>query len=302
MRKELHEANRLSWNAATVAHNSHKGDQAAFLRQGGSTLFPEELELLGDISGAALVHLQCNAGQDSLSLAQLGATVTGVDISDEAIACAQRLSADSGIPATFIRADVFDWFDAVANGAQRFDIVFYSYGALCWISDLFAWARGVASVLRKGGRVVGVEFHPFAWMFDPDWNLRYDYFRGGIPLDDAEGVNDYVAASGQALVPWGFEPGESEFQNPHSAHEFQWGIGEIITALLAAGLTLEALREYPYANGALLFNRMRELAGRRWAPPDGVPSLPLMYGIVARQAGSSDRVRRRPTGSRPLKP
>ena len=86
MRKDLHEANRLSWNAATQAHNSHKIDQAGFLRRGGSTLFAEELALLGDVRGLRIAHLQCNAGQDSLSLAALGALVTGVDISDEAIA------------------------------------------------------------------------------------------------------------------------------------------------------------------------------------------------------------------------
>ena len=86
MRKHIHETNRLAWNAATQAHNSHKGDQARYLREGGSTLFPEEVELLGGLAGKSLVHLQCNAGQDTLSLAKLGATVTGVDISDEAIA------------------------------------------------------------------------------------------------------------------------------------------------------------------------------------------------------------------------
>ncbi|BAZ23858.1 putative methyltransferase [Kalymmatonema gypsitolerans NIES-4073] len=86
LRKDLHEENRLSWNEATKAHNSHKGDQAKFFRLGGSTLFPEEKELLGDIAGLSLVHLQCNAGQDTLSLVQLGAVATGVDISDEAIA------------------------------------------------------------------------------------------------------------------------------------------------------------------------------------------------------------------------
>src|SRR5262249_18500319 len=79
---DLHEANRLSWNAATDANNSHKQDQAEFFRAGGSTLYPEEVELLGDVRGKTLVHLQCNAGQDTLSLARLGAVVTGVDISD----------------------------------------------------------------------------------------------------------------------------------------------------------------------------------------------------------------------------
>jgi 2-polyprenyl-3-methyl-5-hydroxy-6-metoxy-1,4-benzoquinol methylase len=105
--RELHEDNRRSWNSATRAHNSHKGDQAGFLRSGGSTLFPEEAELLGDVAGQRLVHLQCNSGQDSLSLAALGADVTGVDISDEAVRFATTLSAQSGMPATFVRSDVF---------------------------------------------------------------------------------------------------------------------------------------------------------------------------------------------------
>ena len=91
IRRPLHEQNRLAWNEATRAHNSHKGDQAAFLRGGGSTLFPEEIELLGDLRDRPLVHLQCNAGQDTLSIAsRLGARVTGVDISDEAIDFARQ--------------------------------------------------------------------------------------------------------------------------------------------------------------------------------------------------------------------
>ncbi len=107
-RNALLEDNRVSWNAATRAHNSHKGDQARFFREGGSTLRPEEIALLGNVHGLRLVHLLCNSGQDTLSLARLGAIVTGVDISDEAIAFARKLSADAGIPATFERADVFD--------------------------------------------------------------------------------------------------------------------------------------------------------------------------------------------------
>src|SRR4051794_14240468 len=110
VRKDLHEDNRRAWNVATDAHNSHKQDQAKFLREGGSTLYPEEIELLGDIAGRTLLHLQCNAGQDTLSLARLGAQVTGVDISDTAIAFARQLSDESGIPGTFIRSDIYDWF------------------------------------------------------------------------------------------------------------------------------------------------------------------------------------------------
>ena len=194
MKKALHELNRLSWNTATVAHNSHKGDQAAFFRNGGSTLFPEERELLGDLPGLRLLHLQCNAGQDTLSLVRDGADATGVDISDEAIDFARQLSADAGLPARFERADVLDWMPAAAARGERFDRVFTSYGAICWLSDLSAWARGIASLLAPGGRFAMVEFHPFSLYFDEQWQPRYDYFNGDATEEPA-GVGDYVAAS-----------------------------------------------------------------------------------------------------------
>src|SRR5436309_2639018 len=132
--RDLHEANRKSWNLATLAHNSHRGDQAALFREGGRKLHPEELELLGDVRGKRVAHLQCNAGQDTLSLGQLGAEVTGVDISDTAIDFARTLSRDAGIPATFYRADVYDWLADAARQHQQFDIAFSSYGALIWLS------------------------------------------------------------------------------------------------------------------------------------------------------------------------
>src|SRR4028119_2148741 len=154
-RRDLREQNRLSWNAVVGAHDSHRGDLAGFLREGGSTLFPEERTLLGDLNGKALAHLQCNSGGDSLSLALLGASVTGVDISDEAISSARQLSSKSGIPADFVRADVYDWLAATAREGPRFDVVYGSYGVVCWPPDLRAWAEGIAPVLRPGGRLRG---------------------------------------------------------------------------------------------------------------------------------------------------
>ncbi len=279
--KQLHEENRLSWNAATEAHNSHKRDQAGFLRAGGSTIFPEEMELLGDLNGKRLVHLQCNAGQDSLSLVRLGADVTGVDISDTAIDFAIRLSSDSGLPATFVRADVYDWLDAAAAQNDQFDIVFCSYGAICWLSDLHQWAKRIEAILKPGGRLVAVEFHPFSYIFDEDWNLAYTYFAEGKAYTWEDGIHDYVKDSGENLTPSGYEEGVSDFVNPHRVHEFSWGIGEIVTALAQAGLRIEELREYPYSNGAKLFTEMQEMPGKRMYPPADHPSLPLMYGLVA---------------------
>ena len=279
--RQLHEANRRSWNTATAAHNSHKRDQAGFLRGGGSTLFPEEIELLGDIAGRHLVHLQCNAGQDTLSLAQRGAIVTGVDISDEAIRFARELSAESGIPATFHRADLYDWLDTAGDCGERFDIVFCSYGSLCWLSDLERWAVGISTVLAPGGRFVTVDFHPLAMMFNERLELTYPYFGEGKAQKWEDGIRDYVAASGPALAPSGFEEGVRDFKNPHAAYEFQWHLGAIIAALLKAGLRIEQFREYPYFNGAQLFDNMREEAGQRMFPPDNLPSLPLMFGLAA---------------------
>ncbi|MFL5732985.1 MAG: class I SAM-dependent methyltransferase [Chloroflexia bacterium] len=284
LRKELHEENRQAWNEATPVHNSHKRDQAGFLGGGGSTLFPEEVELLRDIGGLSLVHLQCNAGQDTLSLAHLGAKVTGVDISDSAIEFARQLSEESGIPATFYRSDVYDWLAEAAGRGEQFDIAFGSYGFLAWLSDIGAWARGVASILKPGGRLVFVEFHPASMMFDHDWTLKYPYFANGGVITWEEGIHDYVAASGEGLAPSGYVEGVKDFRNPYKSHEFQWSLGEIVTALLDAGLSIRVFKEYPYSNGCKLFDGMRELPGNRMVPPESAPNVPLMFGIVAEKA------------------
>lgn len=279
--RDFRDQNRRSWNAVSQAHESHRGDLAGFLCDGGNTLFPEERELLGDLDGKTLAHLQCNSGGDSLSLALLGATVTGVDISDEAISSARELSSKTGIPADFVRADVYDWLAATAQSDQRFNVVFGSYGVVCWLPDLGAWGRGVAAVLKPGGRFVLVDFHPAAEMFDEQWNRSGAYTSGGEPNLLEEGVGDYVGEAAGGLTPAGFVEGVRNFENPHRCHLFRWGLGEVVTALAGAGLRITVLKEYPYSNGERHFAGMRELSGRRMVPPEGVPAVPLMYGIVA---------------------
>lgn len=274
-----HETNRLSWNEATRRHNSHKSDQAKFLREGGSTLAPEETHLLGDLHGKTLLHLQCNAGQDTLSIAShLGADVTGVDISDEAITFAKWLSEASGIPGTFVRADLFDWF---AGNTQTFDVVLTSYGATGWLFDLKPWGRGIASALKPGGRFVIVEFHPAMMIFDTDWTLKYDYM-GGHVIEEEEGVGDYVAESGGGLTHTGEAIPETEpFKNPHPSYEYPWGLADHVTALLEAGLQITSMQEYPYSHGFKPFPNMIEGEGRRMYPPADKPVLPLMFSITA---------------------
>lgn len=280
-RKDLHEANRIAWNEATRAHNSHKHDQAGFLRGGGSTLYPDEIALLGDVRGQSLLHLQCNAGQDTLSIAaHLGATVTGVDISDEAIAFAQQLSADSGIPATFIRSDLFDWFE---TNTQQFDVAFCSYGTVIWLSDLGAWGRGIARALKPGGHFVIIDFHPVLMLFEgDDMRPTYDVYGGGH-VDFGVGIGDYVAMGGENIVPMGYLEGVTDFKNPHPSHEFTWGPSDIITALIDAGLALRTFKEYPYTSGFNPYPIMEALPGGRYRLPESWPRLPHMYGIIVQK-------------------
>ncbi|HVA92471.1 MAG TPA: methyltransferase domain-containing protein [Chloroflexota bacterium] len=286
LRKDLHEKNRLSWNAAMPAQNSHKRDQAAFLRAGGSTLFPEERELLGNIDGLSLVHLLCNDGETTLSCAQLGATVTGVDISDAAIEIARRLAKETHIAATFHCMDVFDWFEQATRESQYFDRVFCSIGVLNYLSDLALWMRGVASILRPGGRLVVVDFHPLLWTLDAQAQLSFPYFRDADYYGGKWGVGDYVGDAEGALSPSGYAVGARDFQNPLPSHDFRWNLSEILTGVLDAGLALTVLREYPYLNGAKPFPTARALPGRRWTMPEGLPSLPLMYGLAASKQGA----------------
>lgn len=278
LRLDLHEKNRLTWNAATKEHNARKADQAKFLREGGTTLFPEEIELVGALEGKRVLHPLCNSGQDTLSLARHAAETVGVDISDEAIAFAQQLSQDAGITATFVRSEIFAWLDGAIAEGRQFDLVFMSYGAVGWISDVPGFIARLVELMAPGARLAIQEFHPVAWMFE-DGELRYDYFDT-TPIEDV-GVHDYVGGSAGALSPSGHVDADGTFTNPHPDYSFQFSVGEIVSACLDAGLTVKAFREYPYANGAKIHPALELREGRRWYFPAGTPGFPLMFGFAA---------------------
>lgn len=278
---DAHQLNRISWNAVTEAHNSHKPDQPGFFRNGGSTLYPEDIELAGDVRGKTLLHLQCNCGQDTLSFAQLGAVVTGVDISDEAVAFARKLSAESGIPASFERSDLLEWFPLAAARGEQFDLVYTSYGTIVWLSDLTPWARGIASVLKPGGRFVFLDFHPTMTMLGDDLTPLYPNMDGARE-EVAEGIGDYVAMMGESLTHGAeYLEGIKDFKNPHRVVEYGWSTGNLVTALIEAGLTIRTLNEYPYSNGFAPNPVYREIGGGRWAMPEDRPAIPMMLGVVA---------------------
>ncbi|KAF9935047.1 hypothetical protein FBU30_008540 [Linnemannia zychae] len=282
---DAHEQNRASWNEAVIAHNSHKVDQEGFFRNKGSTLYPEEIHLLGNLAGLKVCHLQCNAGQDTLSLVtRLGAeNPTGVDISDNAIEIATKLAKSSGNQATFIRADVFEYFDTTES--NQFDVVFVSYGTVNWLSDLERWGRGVHKILNPGGRIVFIDFHPVCYIFNQDMIHEYPYSSAGVPIHESGGVSDYVAYSntGEEVMPnLKYQEGVQDFRNPNPSVEFCWGLSDTIGSLVKAGMHLTHFKEYPYSNffrpyTAMTSEHVKE--GPRWRSTG--PMLPLMYSVCA---------------------
>jgi SAM-dependent methyltransferase len=200
-------------------------------KAGTSSLRALEVEELGDVAGKSLLHLQCHFGLDTLSWARRGATVTGADFSDHAIAAAGALAKEVNLTARFVLSDLYHLPD-VLDG--QFDIVYTSYGVLFWLPDLRRWANVIAHFLKPGGAFYIVEYHPFAAVFENenagDFEVAYPYFHGPEPLE-FETSGSYADRT-------------ADFHFP----EYGWDhpLSDIINALLAAGLRLEYLHEFPY--------------------------------------------------------
>ncbi len=237
-------------------------------RAGELSLQPTERELLGDVSGKSLLHLQCHFGLDTLSWARLGATITGVDISDEAISLAQRLSTELKIPAHFIRCDLLD---LPSRLEETFDIVYTSYGVLPWLSDLVPWGRLIAQCLKGGGRFCIVEAHPFTDVFDT--------LPGAQSFEDVRVLNNYFNRE-----PERWEADRSyamaEDQSHSGTEGIVWGhtMSEVVNSLAGAGLRIEQMHEYarhPYDR--YLFPG--EDGSGRFLDPQA--RLPVVFSLVA---------------------
>lgn len=150
--------NKAAWDKRTSLHIGSKFYDVAAFKAGKSSLNEVEINQLGNVEGKKLLHLQCHFGQDTLSLARQGAIVTGVDISTEAIHQANILKENLGLEATFIAQDIYHYG---RENKEQFDIVYSSYGVLCWLPDLTLWADVIANSLSVGGEFHLVEFHAF---------------------------------------------------------------------------------------------------------------------------------------------
>lgn len=220
--------NRASWNNRVDTHlKSEFYDLEGFMK-GNSSLNPIELNLLGDISGKTILHLQCHFGQDSISLSRLGAEVTGVDFSNKAIESAEQIAKDTQSNTKFICCDIYELPQFLD---EKFDIVFTSYGTIGWLPDMNKWAKIIAQYLKPNGKFVFAEFHPVVWMFDDNFEkIGYNYFNSGELFESENGTYaDKNADISLSYINWN-----------HS-------ISEVLNSLIKNGLEINEFDEFDYS-------------------------------------------------------
>ncbi|RXP63334.1 class I SAM-dependent methyltransferase [Lutibacter sp. HS1-25] len=261
--KKYFEVNKETWNKKVGIHTkSEFYDIEGFLK-GKTSLNAYELSEVGHVEGKKLLHLQCHFGQDTLSWSRLGAKCTGIDISNEGIAEAQKLNKTLGLDATFIESNLYEVPEKVKG---KFDIVFTSYGVIGWLPDLKTWGEIIASKLKKGGVFYMIEFHPIVWMFDflqTPPKLTYPYFNKEVIYEEYQGT---------------YTNNDADI----TSKEYGWnhGLGEVVSALTSAGLQIEFLNEFeksPYNS----FPDMEKTNDGLFVLKENQRMFPLLYSIRA---------------------
>jgi SAM-dependent methyltransferase len=266
-------ANKRNWDARVPIHVN-----SAFYeiveRDPMSWFAPFEWRDLGQLEGREVVHLQCHLGAETMAFALKGARTTGLDFSGVSVQEARRVAHQAALAIEYVHADVYD--AAAALGTERFDVVYTGKGALCYLPDLTAWAQTVASLLKPGGFLYLVEFHPLLNALGPtqkpgvpdDLVVRHDYLggRGPIERDSTHSYTDGPPLAGDTLH-----------------YEWAHGVGEVVTAVAQNGLIIESLTEtrlLPWRRWPL----MERTANGWWAMPESQPRFPVMYGLKATKA------------------
>lgn len=252
--------NRAAWDLRARTHfESRFYDVPGFLA-GESSLREIELAELADVRGKRLLHLQCHFGLDTLSWARQGAACTGVDLSPESIQLARGLAARAGLEAEFVCTDLYGFR---RQHPEPFDVVFTSYGAICWLPDLSRWAAVVAENLKPGGTFYMVEFHPLY-----DLLAGYAYFTQAEPDIDEEGT--YTENGSDTVAPI------ATWAHPLSS---------VVNALVGAGIRIERLNEFPFSPYDCFPGLVQREPGRFYLQHGG-RDVPLVYSVTGRRDGA----------------
>ncbi len=252
--------NKELWNKRVPVHIDSSFYNMQEFIDGKNVLNTIELDLLGDIKGKSILHLQCHFGQDSLCMARMGAQVTGVDFSELAIQKAKELNTQIGTNAEFICCDVYSLKEHLD---KKFDIVFTSYGTIGWLPDMDRWANIVSHFLQPGGKFVFAEFHPVVWMFDDNINtVAYSYFNDEPIITESEGT--YTDRNADI-----------------KAKEYGWNhsIDEVVSALLSQKLSLQTFKEYNYSPHNC-FKNLEEYTPGKFRFTHMGNKIPMVYSLV----------------------
>ena len=259
---------RQNWNERTPLHADSDFYDVDGFKSGRITLTKTEIEELGSVAGKSLLHLQCHFGMDTMSWSRLGATATGVDISDTAIELARELNDELALETRFIRSNVYDLPDVLD---EQFDIVYTAIGALCWLPDMTGWAAVVARYLKPGGTFYILDGHPVSHIFEsvelPNGGHELKPCHSYFP--DPEGIS--------------YEGGDHTYTGSEildtPSHEWQHSMSEIVNAIIDAGLKIEFLNEFAVSEYRAFPPMSRHEDG--WRLDEHHGSVPFLFSIKA---------------------
>jgi len=253
--------NKNSWNNRADAHvNSEFYDNENFLK-GKTSLNDIELDIIGDVAGKRILHLQCHFGQDTISFARMGAKCVGMDLSDHAIATAKEMAIKTNVDAEFVCCDIYDLPNHLEG---KFDYVFTSYGTIGWLPDLNRWSKVISHFLHPTGKFLMVEFHPFMWMYDDDFtHIKFSYHNTGAIVDSEEGsYADQDSGIKNDYVMWNH------------------GLSEVTNALMDSGLKIDGFEEYNYSPYDC-FNKTVEYSPGKYRIEGFGDKVPMVYSLLA---------------------
>ncbi len=264
------DVNRQMWDERAHIHAQDRtgGYRLDRIRAGEYALHTIEEAELGDVSGKRVLHLQCHIGSDTLCLAGRGAKVTGLDFSQAAVDCARRLADETGLQADFVRGTVDE---APRVTRAPFDLVFTTWGTICWLPDVSVWARVIASVLKPGGELYFADAHPgFLLMEEVAGRMVPTYDFQTPPVGPLEFVEKTTYTGDPTVL----------------THQSTWvwihPVSAVVGALIDAGLTIVMFHEHealPWQGLPMLIRA----SDRLWRLPDGHPRFPLSYSLRARK-------------------
>lgn len=262
-------ANQANWDARTPVHLASRFYGLDQDLDPTRWFAPFEWDDLGELVGRDVLHLQCHLGTETIAFARRGARAVGLDFSGASVAAANGIAEKAGLDVTYVQANVYDAVPALEG--RQFDVVYTGKGALCYLPDLDRWAGVVAQLLRPGGRLYIVEFHPLLNSLGPkpgagegpELLLRHDYLGGdgAVHRDATHTYTDGPAVEGAT-----------------DSYEWMHGISEVVNALVDAGLTIRRLTESDELPWPRWPQMVRTPSGW-WRLPE--PRIPLLYGLLA---------------------